>query len=314
MRLVGFFLSLMVPITLLAQPAKGQMTQAEYIEEFKDDAIREMNRSGVPASITLAQGILESGNGNSPLARIANNHFGIKCHSDWKGETYIQDDDKKDECFRKYNDPLESFEDHSDFLKKSRYADLFELKITDYKGWAHGLKKAGYATNPKYPKLLIDIIERNNLDQYDDPKMAKKMEQEAPLKKPSTTSVPVVASKRSSSQHQVRLHENNIKFVEVQAGESIEDLAEEFNMGLWQFYKYNDLDRVERVPQDGIIYLQPKRGKAKADFHTVKEGESMWQISQEYGIKLKKLYKKNRMLEGEEPNPGTKLYLRKKKP
>ena len=157
----------LLAVAVFAQPGSKKITQSEYIEMYKDDAIREMHRSGVPASITLAQGILESGNGNSALARYANNHFGIKCHSDWKGETFIQDDDEKDECFRKYNHVLESYEDHSDFLKKKRYAFLFDLKITDYKGWANGLKKAGYATNPKYPKLLIDIIELNNLSQYD---------------------------------------------------------------------------------------------------------------------------------------------------
>ncbi len=313
MRLFGLLLSSLISISLLAQPAKGQMSQAEYIETYKEDAIREMNRSGVPASITLAQGILESGNGNSSLARIANNHFGIKCHSDWDGPTYIQDDDAKDECFRKYKDPLESFEDHSDFLKKPRYAELFELKITDYKGWAHGLKKAGYATNPKYPKLLIDIIEKNELYQYDKGGKQLASEKKSKSRKPNNSAMTAAIAKSSSSHH-VQLSKNNIKYIEVKKGARIEDLAHEFNMGPWQFYKYNDLDKIDRVASDGIIYLQPKKSKAKEEFHTVAEGESMWEISQKYGIKLKKLYKKNRMLEGEEPKAGTKLYLRKKKP
>lgn len=311
MRFIGFFLCSIFALAVIAQPAKGQMSQSEYIEKFKDDAIKEMERYGIPASITLAQGILESGNGNSKLARLANNHFGIKCHSDWQGDTYIQDDDHKDECFRKYKDPLESFEDHSEFLRKPRYADLFELKITDYKGWAHGLKKAGYATNPKYPSLLIDIIERNNLVQYDegyDSKNAKK-------NKPDSPKIVATASTKSNTVgHQVRLHQNNIRYFEASAGESIEDIAQEFNMGLWQIYKYNDLDKVDHVPTDGIIYLQPKRSKAKEDFHTLQKGETMWDVSQKYGIKLKHLYKKNRMDVGDEPKEGTKLYLRKKKP
>jgi flagellum-specific peptidoglycan hydrolase FlgJ len=139
-----------------------------YIAKFKDIAILEMNKYGVPASITLAQALLESGVGNSDLARYANNHFGIKCNSEWTGKTYYKDDDQKDDCFRVYENAEESFKDHSIFLKRKRYATLFDLPITDYKGWANGLKAAGYATNPKYPDLLINIIEKYNLQQYDD--------------------------------------------------------------------------------------------------------------------------------------------------
>lgn len=143
-------------------------SSVSYISEFKDIAIEEMNKYGIPASITLAQALLESGIGNSDLARYANNHFGIKCNSEWKGKTYYKDDDQKDDCFRVYDNAAESFKDHSIFLKRKRYATLFDLPITDYKGWANGLKAAGYATNPKYPDLLINIIEKYNLKQYDD--------------------------------------------------------------------------------------------------------------------------------------------------
>jgi hypothetical protein len=138
-----------------------------YINRYKDVAIREMNRSGIPASITLAQGLLESGNGNSSLAREANNHFGIKCNSDWKGPTILKDDDQKDDCFRVYNNPDESFKDHTEFLKRKRYAFLFELDKNDYQAWARGLSQAGYATNPRYPELLISLVERYGLNQYD---------------------------------------------------------------------------------------------------------------------------------------------------
>lgn len=142
-------------------------TTEEYIELYRGTAVRQMRKYGIPASIILAQGILESSNGNSDLARYANNHFGIKCTSDWNGKTYYKDDDKPDECFRKYRDADASFRDHSEFLMRPRYAKLFELKTSNYKGWAKGLKKCGYATNPKYPELLINLIERYNLDQYD---------------------------------------------------------------------------------------------------------------------------------------------------
>ncbi|MES2425706.1 MAG: glucosaminidase domain-containing protein [Bacteroidota bacterium] len=144
-------------------------TVATYIERFKTIAIQEMNLYGIPASITLAQGLFESGNGNGDLAKIANNHFGIKCTSDWKGRSYYKDDDLVNDCFRVYDKPEDSYRDHSEFLKRKRYAPLFELDKNDYKGWANGLKQAGYATNPKYPDLLIGVIEKYYLDQYDRP-------------------------------------------------------------------------------------------------------------------------------------------------
>lgn len=294
----------------IAQPSEKRMTRAEYIEAYKDDAIKEMKRSGVPASITLAQGILESGDGNSPLARKANNHFGIKCHSDWTGKKFIQDDDEKDECFRKYKTVLESYQDHSDFLQKKRYAFLFEYEITDYKAWAKGLKKAGYATNPMYPKLLIDIIEKNNLSQYDQEGYSGRELAKAEVPKPLTDKRPT----KSNASHLVKKSANNIHYIEVKEGESYESIAAAHEMGLWQIYKYNDIAKSEERSKGGIIYLQPKRAKAKEDFHTVEKGESMWDISQRYGIKLKKLYKKNRMNKGDEPQVGQRLYLRKNKP
>jgi len=144
-------------------------TAQQYIDRFKTIAVQEMNLYGIPASITLAQGLFESGNGNGELARVANNHFGIKCTYDWKGKSYYKDDDNKNDCFRVYDRPEDSFRDHSNFLKRKNYAALFELDKNDYVGWANGLKRAGYATNPKYPQLLINIIQKYNLDQYDRP-------------------------------------------------------------------------------------------------------------------------------------------------
>ncbi|MDB5110927.1 MAG: LysM peptidoglycan-binding protein [Mucilaginibacter sp.] len=144
-------------------------TTQQYIDRFKAIAIQEMNLYGIPASITLAQGLFESGTGNGELAKVANNHFGIKCTSDWMGKSYFKDDDNKDDCFRVYDHPEDSYRDHSEFLKRKRYAALFELDKNDYQGWAHGLSAAGYATNPNYPQLLIGVIQKYNLDQYDRP-------------------------------------------------------------------------------------------------------------------------------------------------
>ncbi len=314
MRHLHLVFFLMIGLFLQAQPSGKRISRAEYISMFKDEAIKEMHRSGVPASITLAQGILESGDGNSPLARKANNHFGIKCHSDWTGPTFRQDDDKKNECFRKYKHVLDSYHDHSEFLKKRRYAFLFDLKPTDYKGWAKGLKKAGYATNPKYPQLLIRIIEQNDLTQYDRAPLPNKKKQDKRKLAKQENDASSSSSSRSSSKHRVLKHENNIRYIQLQKGDVVDEIAREFNMGEWQLYKYNDLDKDERLNSSGKLYLQPKRNRAKQDYHTVKAGETMWEISQKYGVKLKKLYKKNRMSRKEEAKAGQKLYLRKKKP
>ena len=165
-RTLGFILSLFAFLTVQGQSRNNQYE--DYIKKYRDIAVEEMKRYHIPASITLAQGLLESGAGNGTLARKSNNHFGIKCGSDWRGKTVKHDDDARNECFRVYKDPKDSYRDHSKFLAgKQRYAFLFDLKITDYKGWARGLKKAGYATNPRYAHQLIDIIERYDLDKYD---------------------------------------------------------------------------------------------------------------------------------------------------
>mgnify|MGYP006133526663 CR=1 FL=1 len=290
-----------------SQPASKRITRLEYIEMYKDAAIKEMHHSDVPASITLAQGILESGDGNSPLARYANNHFGIKCHSSWNGRTFIQDDDSKDECFRKYSSAYESFEDHSDFLKRKRYAALFELKTTDYKGWSKGLKEAGYATNPKYPELLIRIIEENDLAKYDKVKPGKS------AKEKKEEDVQVVANSKKKGSHIIQVHENNIKFIEVRPEDSFEKIAEEFDMGTWQLYKYNDIVKDEELFDEGVLFLQPKRSKAKEEYHIVRTGETMWDISQKYGIKYNKLFKNNGMYEGDEPKQGDKVYMERQR-
>jgi len=288
---------------LNAQPADYKLTPEEYIEKYKNDAIKEMLMHDVPASITLAQGILESGYGNSPLAIYANNHFGIKCHG-WEGMTFILDDDERDECFRKYSTVLESYSDHSEFLRtRSRYASLFELKRTDYRGWAKGLKQAGYATNPRYPKLLTDIIERYNLHEFD------KVE-----KMPSITPEPEELAAKPMFKGRGVILNNNVKYIVVKEGDSYFKIVNDFDMMLWQIFKYNDLKRNDRLKAGQVIYLQPKRKKAKYEYHIVKTGESMHSISQKYAIKLKHLYSKNLMKEGSEPKAGQKLWIKKRKP
>jgi len=252
-------------------------------------AIREMQRAGVPASITMAQGILESSDGNSRLARLGNNHFGIKCKSDWKGKSMLADDDAPDECFRAYNSPEESYKDHSQFLRSNwRYHELFELDITDYKGWAKGLRKAGYATNKSYHTILINLIERHELYKLDlmspDPLATK----------------PLVL-------------QNDVPVVYAEKDETLESIADENDLSNRQIYKYNDLEKGQTIKEGDIVYLKPKRRRGSEKYHTLKEGETMYMISQQYGIKLKHLYRRNRLEMGVEPVNGTQLYMKGKR-
>ena len=210
--------------------SQGKISTEEYIERYKDVAISEMYRTGIPASITLAQGILESGSGNSRLALEANNHFGIKCH-EWNGDYIREDDDARQECFRKYEDAIQSYIDHSEFLmSRSRYAFLFDFSSTDYKRWAHGLKKAGYATNPKYPQILISLIDRYNLHQFDNAENPRLAYNPGPL-----LHDPVAADNKKEG-HSIYpegiLENNRIKFVYLQHGETVEDIARKMEIPL----------------------------------------------------------------------------------
>jgi LysM repeat protein len=287
-----------------------------------------MNRTGIPASITLAQGIIESDCGHSSLAREANNHFGIKCHDDWTGATIRHNDNKRNECFRKYGKPEDSFYDHSDFLKTgSRYNFLFDIKSTDYKAWAHGLKKAGYATNPDYANMLIRTIEENNLWHFDrgiqavNPMPPKTGAVDEPLKIQAADS----SKKRTPSQNMnmavmarvPRVMENNrIQYIIVKDGDTREKLENEFQLLKWELSKYNELKSDFSLVPGQILYLQPKRDKAEAgkEYYSTADGETMYLISQKFGIKMKKLYELNRMEEGTEPETGTKIWLRSIKP
>lgn len=298
-----------------------RITKAEYIKTYAPHAVREMHRSGVPASITLAQGMLESGDGNSDLARKANNHFGIKCHGMWEGRKYHMDDDAKNECFRAYNSVLDSYRDHSDFLKtRDRYAFLFELKRDDYKGWAHGLKKAGYATNPKYPELLIKMIEDHDLAKFDHMKdVPTDAESPREVKAPKENKAPKThyrgADEAVVSTYSRQMYlRNNIRYVRVEKGDNLERLERLLDIRKWQLRKYNDLAESDKLEEGEILYLQPKRAKnTTKDFHIVAKGENLRWISQEYGVKIKNLRKYNRLDEGQEPTHGSKIWLRRPK-
>jgi len=320
-------LFLIIPILVVsckvqrAPQTKRQPTQKyisldrkDYIREFKDLAIREMKRTGIPASIKLAQAMLESDNGNSTLAQKANNHFGIKCHSNWKGGKVYHDDDRRNECFRKYRTVYESYEDHSDFIVRGqRYSFLFDLNPTDYKSWARGLQKAGYATSKTYASMLIKIIEDNQLYVYDQGgSLAFDHEDDDSLKNNQEYLADVDNFKIYTEKHRV-YSKNRIDYIIVRKGDTFKTLTEELGMLPWELYKYNEIEGDTKLVEGQILYIQPKRNKAEHgfDFHEVKEGETMYTISQLYGIKLRKLYEKNLMETGSEPEVGQKLWLRK---
>lgn len=299
---------------------------SDYVSRYANIAVIEMQRTGIPASITLAQGIIESDYGRSRLATQANNHFGIKCHSDWKGRKIYHDDDRRNECFRSYGKAEDSYTDHSDFIRNgSRYRFLFDLSPDDYKGWARGLKTAGYATNPKYANMLITMIEKNDLFLYDQHAMGKRITQRD-IRKPVEQIVGETGRSAGNrvgtdnfvikSAHNRILERNRIQYIIVRKGDSYESLAKEFDLLSWELFRYNDLEDGMELYEGQLLYLQPKRLKAEAgnDFHTIKEGETMYSVSQLYGIRLRTLYERNRLDEAVEPPVGSELWLRKTRP
>ncbi len=320
MKKIFILLLLIVPIALIAQ----RITPEEYIETYKDIAMREMREHKIPASITLAQGLLESGAGNSALAREAKNHFGIKCHKGWTGKTYYMDDDEENECFRKYKNAEESFVDHSEFLcGRSRYAALFDLEITDYQGWAKGLKAAGYATNPKYAQLLIDRIELYDLAKYDRialglmeddnqlPDIAPEEELLELAYSPADRSVFELVDMTADKRF---IYENNgVRFVFAKEGETPENMAKEFGVKYKRFCQYNLLRRPdEMVFHSGdVVYLAKLKCRNwKAKKHTVEEGETLRDIALRYAVRLDKILKKNGLEEGVRLKVGEKIWLR----
>ncbi|MCX6232140.1 MAG: glucosaminidase domain-containing protein [Bacteroidetes bacterium] len=298
-----------------AQENKKQISIGEYIETYKLIAIKNMQDFKIPASITLAQGILESANGNSELAINANNHFGIKCTSDWTGKTYLKDDDKKDDCFRVYVAALDSYTDHSIFIKnRPRYAGLFLLNINDYKAWAKGLKDAGYATNPKYPELLIKIIEDNKLYELDNNTQTPVFIATTVSNSPQSDAKEDFEVISISNNNRKVFSNNNIKFVLVKKGDTFKSIADDFEMKPGEIYRYNDFQENYTLKEGEKVYLQPKRRKGSAEFHMVTPDDTFLSISQQYGIKLKHLLKKNNLEKDAQIQPGDKLWLQERKP
>ncbi|MCH8553694.1 MAG: glucosaminidase domain-containing protein [Schleiferiaceae bacterium] len=281
--------------------AQNNTTYLTYIDYYKDLAISEMRDYGIPASIKLAQGILESAAGTSRLAVKANNHFGIKCHSGWEGKTVYHDDDKKNECFRKYKKVEDSYRDHSEFLRnRTRYAALFDLDPTDYRGWAHGLKKAGYATSPTYPEKLIKLIEDYNLHQYD---------LVGDLRPPKKT-----AASNADGEREVLMHANSLKYIIIQEGETLESIALEMKISVKRLLKFNEFRYDQVINPGDVIFLQSKRKSGPMDFyHVNNEGETMAEIAHKLGMRLESLYSKNRMDVGQQPKKGQQLWLKRTK-
>ena len=302
MRKGLFSLFLLLSLTSSAQ-MKWNSRYQQYIDQYKDVAIEQMKRWKVPASITLAQGIFESGAGESWLTLNSNNHFGIKCHG-WTGRKVYKDDDARNECFRAYSSAFDSFEDHSRFLASSqRYRSLFQLDITDYKGWARGLKAAGYATNPQYASKLIELIQLYRLYEYDKAKGYDRFMADHQRSQGSN----------GQQLHPIKIYNKNY-FLYARRGDTFQSIGEEIGISYKKIARYNERDRDDKLQEGEIIWLKKKQKRAPKDYkghlHYVKNGESMYSIAQKYGIRLKSLYKLNRMKPDDEIVVGQGLRLR----
>lgn len=299
-------------------PKKERSPQEIYIEQFSSLAVEEMYRSGIPASITLAQGLLESRYGLSELAVKGNNHFGIKCHNNWKGKKMYYDDDRKGECFRVYASPEQSYKDHSDFLRyRDRYRFLFDFDITDYRSWANGLKKAGYATDPAYPTKLIRLIEDYKLYEFDTMSRSGKKNRKLPQ---SPTEIeqtePLTQEERADFHFSISrtvYSRNGVPFVTASEDETYSSIAASNNLFLREILRYNDADSGQALEPGSPVYLKPKKKQAVKGLekHVVEDSETMRGISQRYGIRLKNLYKMNGMTEVDVPREGDIIKLRK---
>lgn len=311
-RNLTLIICLLLATSSFAQPRE---VVKQYIEQYRDLAIEEMKRTGVPAAITLAQGIHETGAGKSHLVIKSNNHFGIKCKTGWTGESVTHDDDERGECFRKYNDPNDSYRDHSDFLKtRAHYAFLFNLDPTDYEGWCYGLKKAGYATNPKYPQILIKLIKDYGLHDYtlvalgrkelfdDKNSIAKAVEPE------KEKEVIVEKKKQQYPKGVFKINQTNVVFVE--KGTSYLAIAEQHRISLPRLFDFNDMVATEEAANDCLVFLQRKRKEGAKDFHIVEPGETLYDIAQAEGIRLESLISYNYLREGVDPAPGRNLHLK----
>jgi LysM repeat protein len=323
-------LTVLILVASLAVQAQNEDV-INYINTWKELAMSEMQRTGVPASITLAQGIHESMAGKSELALKSNNHFGIKCKSDWTGEKVYHDDDRRGECFRSYPSVEQSYIDHSDFLRNSaRYGFLFKLDPTDYREWAHGLKKAGYATNVRYPQLLIKIIEDYNLQQYTLIAMGEKPRSEEVILV-SNKSTPAIREMQTAvvtpesdqpKQEEVDDEElakkypsgeftiNNTKVIFAKAGTSLLMLANKYNIPLARLLDFNDLKQEDVLVKSQLLYLQRKRKTGANEFYTVKSNETLYEIAQAEGIRLESLCEYNFLQPHMQPAAGETLFLK----
>ncbi len=278
--------------TVVTSSQTSKDAYSDYISRYAGMAVEQMKQYGIPASITLAQGLLESDAGRSSLATKCNNHFGIKCHSDWTGRKIYHDDDARQECFRCYSNADESFRDHSLFLVNgSRYKSLFKLGPTDYKGWARGLKAAGYATSPTYADKLIELIERYGLDSYD--------------------SGSGVRLKPGQLPHQPLLV-NGQRCVRLREGETLKDIAREYGMQLSLLRRFNEVDRKFVPPSGTNVYLERKKTRADREHRTyvVRKGDSLWSISQQFGVRMKPLANRNKLSDENPLTVGMTLLLR----
>lgn len=300
-RIYCTMLLLVVFVVVANAQMKWNSAYQSYIDKYKDIAIEQMLEHRIPASITLAQGLLESGAGRSTLATQGNNHFGIKCHKDWTGASMRRDDDAPNECFRVYKTARESFEDHSAFLKRTRYQSLYSYSTTDYKSWAYGLKSCGYATSPTYAQQLIGIIELYKLSQYDT----------------ATSYDKYIAAHTSSGRgnigHQI-LYFNDNYYVRAKSGDTFKSIGKEVGVSARKLAKYNERNKKDVLANGDVVYLKKKKSKAPKEYkykpHVVRAGESMYDIAQMYGIRLSKLYKMNHLSPDFMPQAGDVLKVR----
>lgn len=298
----------------VAQNAWYEEAVKAYIEKYRDIAIKEMMQYRIPASITLAQGIYESDAGRSRLATEANNHFGIKCHKEWTGKSYIQDDETKNECFRKYSNPEESFRDHSYFLsQRDRYKPLFSLEITDYKGWANGLKTCGYATNPQYADHLIKTIEDYQLYRNDVADFSIAFN-DSVVPSGDSTVRKVTAAKydlfaEGPGKRMVYLN-NGLQFIILRKNDNIKNVSKAFKVSERKIRKFNEMQKDAPLVPGQMVYLEPKKKAGVLAMHVVKPGETMYILSQNYGIQLSQLYKINKLKPGRPIKQGQKILLR----
>ena len=309
-KLIYVITAIILSSNLFAQ----RISPDEYIHTYCSMAVAEMKRSGIPASVTLAQGILETECGNSDLVKKSNNHFGIKCKSTWTGESVTHTDDAPNECFRKYNNPADSYKDHSDYLKTSpRYAALFQLAPSDYKGWAYGLKRAGYATNPQYPQIVISNIEKYNLQQYDN--LTEQDFDNLAVNKLLSAQKPVVQNITvdiTAIENSIKLKNkiNGLKALMAPKGTSLLVIASKANIDLGKLLEFNDLSTDGLINDEQVIYLEKKPKQGNRDFYIVLQIETLYDISQNNAIQLKYLLELNNMDEDQTVQKGTKIKLR----